>query len=172
MWGSTQEVAEHLRGQVLGCSAECLHSGTVLDTLLAQPEVRYLDVPIFVQHEVLQLCGKPPLVWPQPQSLPPLVRSTPSGPGTPRSSRSASSPGRTQSPHHRSGPGPPRTRAHGTSGRRAVGWRALRRACLPEGPASPDPQAEERLGTCPKESWRLGTTEIRHPKQAAAGSHG
>lgn len=66
-------MAEHLRGQVLGCSTECLHSGTILDTLLAQPEVRYLDVPVFVQHEVLQLCGKPQLVCPHPQALPPLV---------------------------------------------------------------------------------------------------
>lgn len=65
-----------------------------------------------------------------PSPHPPCSISTPSGPGTPRSSRSASSPGQTQSPHHRSGPGPRRTHALETGGRRAVGWSALRKACV------------------------------------------
>lgn len=61
----------HLGGQVLRCPAEGLHGGPILDALLAQPKVSDLDVPVLVQHEVLQLSGRQPLVSacpPMPQA--------------------------------------------------------------------------------------------------------
>ena len=44
-----------LRSQVLRCSTEGLHGGSVGDAFFAQAKVGDLDVPVFVQHEVLQL---------------------------------------------------------------------------------------------------------------------
>lgn len=48
----------HLWCQVLWCSTEGLHRGTVCDALFTQPKVCYLNVAILVQHEVFQLCTK------------------------------------------------------------------------------------------------------------------
>lgn len=45
----------HLRSQVLRCSTEGLHGGSVSDAFFAEAEVCDLDVAVFVQHEVLQL---------------------------------------------------------------------------------------------------------------------
>lgn len=48
-------VTSDLRCQVLWCSTECLHGGSVGDAFFAEAKVGDLDVAIFVQHEVLQL---------------------------------------------------------------------------------------------------------------------
>lgn len=48
----------YLWGQVLWGATEGLHGGPIADALLAEAEVGDLDVPIFVQHEVLQLEGR------------------------------------------------------------------------------------------------------------------
>lgn len=48
-------VTSDLRSQVLWCSTEGLHGGSVGDAFFAEAEVCDLDVAVFVQHEVLQL---------------------------------------------------------------------------------------------------------------------
>lgn len=47
-----------LRSQVLGGPTEGFHGGPVRHPLLAEPEIRDLDVPVLVQHQVLQLGGE------------------------------------------------------------------------------------------------------------------
>lgn len=48
-------VSSDLRSQVLWCSTEGLHGGSVGDAFFAEAKVGDLDVAVFVQHEVLQL---------------------------------------------------------------------------------------------------------------------
>jgi len=51
-------VTSDLRSQVLWCSTEGLHRGSVGDAFFAEAKVGDLDVAVFVQHEVLQLKRK------------------------------------------------------------------------------------------------------------------
>jgi hypothetical protein len=53
----------HLRRQVLWGPTEGFHSGPVTDAFFAQAEVSDLDVPIFVQHEILQLRAESVYQW-------------------------------------------------------------------------------------------------------------
>ena len=45
----------YLWSDVVRGPAECLGHGPITDVLLAHPEVRDLDVPVLVQHDVVQL---------------------------------------------------------------------------------------------------------------------
>ena len=85
--GTRGAAGAHLGGQVLGRPAEGLHGGAILDALLAQPEVGDLDVPVLVQHEVLQLqaAASASARLPVPPPSPALPPPHPASPPRPRS---------------------------------------------------------------------------------------
>lgn len=45
----------YLRCQVLGCPTERLHSSSVSDSFLTEPEVCDFNMAVFIKHEILQL---------------------------------------------------------------------------------------------------------------------